>query len=269
MPWDKDIDVMVTEAGMAELGGWWNMTVHQFTASELGLAVSDSDDSTGDDREKRGIPEDEDEQRRKRILHEEVTQDGKKYLLEVNPNYINKSTRDTYNVIDARWIDTATGLYIDITTIHAAPSDPSPPISSSSEDDDIATTRIDLYTKDQHAYTSPSLFPLRASTFEDIPVRIPYAYEQILLEEYGPAALTETWFNGYGFDAERKEWVVAEPTAQQALRIWERQRERAGKGKTGWRKGAKKGGSARGRGKKGGAGGDGGDVFVQNVEEER
>ncbi len=93
MPWDVDIDVMVDEKGITKLGNWWNMTVHDFRASQLG---------------EKGIdPEDEDPK--------------KKYLLEVNPHFKNTSTTDKSNVIDARWIDTSTGLYIDITTIHVAP----------------------------------------------------------------------------------------------------------------------------------------------------
>ena len=38
---------------------------------------------------------------------------------------------------------------------------------------------------------------------------MPYAYEELLLEEYGPRALTETWFNSYEFARDTKEWVVA------------------------------------------------------------
>lgn len=38
------------------------------------------------------------------------------YLLEINPHSIN-DTLDAYNMIDARWIDTDTGLYIDLTTL--------------------------------------------------------------------------------------------------------------------------------------------------------
>lgn len=43
--------------------------------------------------------------------------DGRSYLLEVNPHYMNSSVTDWLNVIDARWIDTDTGLFIDISTI--------------------------------------------------------------------------------------------------------------------------------------------------------
>lgn len=42
---------------------------------------------------------------------------GRDYLLEINPHYNIRSTEDKLNVIDARWIDTETGLFIDISTI--------------------------------------------------------------------------------------------------------------------------------------------------------
>jgi hypothetical protein len=37
-------------------------------------------------------------------------------MLEVNPHYIISDQKDRKNVIDARWIDTTSGLFIDITT---------------------------------------------------------------------------------------------------------------------------------------------------------
>lgn len=42
---------------------------------------------------------------------------GRKYMLEVNPSYINGSSADSLNMIDARYIDTETGLFIDMTTV--------------------------------------------------------------------------------------------------------------------------------------------------------
>jgi hypothetical protein len=42
---------------------------------------------------------------------------GRTYILEINPNYVVKSTQDTLNRIDARWIDTSSGLFIDITAV--------------------------------------------------------------------------------------------------------------------------------------------------------
>jgi hypothetical protein len=37
-------------------------------------------------------------------------------MLEINPHYVNREQSDRLNVIDARWVDTTSGLFIDITT---------------------------------------------------------------------------------------------------------------------------------------------------------
>ena len=42
---------------------------------------------------------------------------GRNYLLEINPQYVVRTTEDAANVIDARWIDTSSGLFIDITAV--------------------------------------------------------------------------------------------------------------------------------------------------------
>ena len=41
----------------------------------------------------------------------------RKFLLEINPKYVNGSSADRLNMIDGRFIDTHTGLFIDITTV--------------------------------------------------------------------------------------------------------------------------------------------------------
>jgi hypothetical protein len=186
MPWDTDIDMLVDETGIQELGGWWNMSVHHFSAPDLAA------DDAAIREEGPGVA----------LLHEDIIQGGKKYLLEVNPHYANISTRDKKNVIDARWIDTATGLFIDITTLHVQPRDRNAVLSSTEHDD------VELFTKDQHAYSSSQMFPLRATTFEGIPVHIPYNYEGILLDEYGPRAITQRGYRGWRFDRGRLEWVL-------------------------------------------------------------
>ena len=153
----------------------------------------------------------------------QLTKGGKKYLLEVNPHSTSPSTQDRLNRIDARWIDVHTGLFIDITTVHPVPSPPPSALSSLTslfkpakpqrpED----TEPEDMYTKDTHLYSTSSLFPLRSARFEGTTVQVPYGYEQLLIEEYGPRALTETWFDGFRFERDKGrgkgEWVVAPPS---------------------------------------------------------
>ena len=78
MPWDSDIDVQMTNTSVHLLASYYNMTIHTFYFGE-------------------------DERR--------------DYMLEVNPKYTDPSYDDTLNVIDARWIDIETGLFIDITAV--------------------------------------------------------------------------------------------------------------------------------------------------------
>ncbi|KAF3764470.1 hypothetical protein M406DRAFT_29237, partial [Cryphonectria parasitica EP155] len=79
LPWDTDIDVQVTEESMHYLASYYNMSTFHYKTSRMPY--------------------------------------GKYYMLEVNPNYINREQTDTSNVIDARWIDTDSGMFIDITTV--------------------------------------------------------------------------------------------------------------------------------------------------------
>lgn len=78
MPWDSDIDVQMTNVSVHMLASYYNMTIHSFYVG------------AGERRD---------------------------YMLEVNPKYTDPSYDDTLNVIDARWIDTETGLFIDITAV--------------------------------------------------------------------------------------------------------------------------------------------------------
>jgi len=43
--------------------------------------------------------------------------EGRDYLFEINPGFATEGPFDQLNMIDARWIDTQTGLFIDITTV--------------------------------------------------------------------------------------------------------------------------------------------------------
>lgn len=231
-PWDSDLDFCVEEGGMWELGLWWNMTVHDFSAVDLGIDIRpgasrglETDVRYTNFEDKGGRTEDTDAMDRmsepeglKEGTWDKVLDEGKKYLLEVNPHFVDESTSDKLNKIDARWIDTSTGLFIDVTTVHPVPSDSTTKTERtkhkfSLNPSDVQSRRQqepkEMYTKDTHLYTTASLFPLRESKFEGTPVFVPYAYEQLLLEEYGPQALTETWFNSYQFDKETKEWDVA------------------------------------------------------------
>lgn len=142
MPWDTDVDVQVSEASMHYLASYYNMSVFHYESPRL--------------------PQ------------------GRDYMLEVNPHYVNREQTDKLNVIDARWIDTDNGLFIDITAVRYNPSHP-------------AGEGI-LYCKDGHEFRDTYLYPLRTTTFEGSPVKIPFKYKDILEAEYGAQGLANTDF---------------------------------------------------------------------------
>jgi len=158
MPWDSDLDVMVSEKSMYHLADYYNMTMHHFKLPGISTA-------------------------------------GRDYMLEINPHCRNGSLKDRFNVIDARWIDTETGLFIDITSLRRNETAQKEGKSGA------------MMVKDKHHYMLNDIFPLRESLFEDTPVKIPYAYADLLLEEYGPDALTLKDFEHHHFDQERLEWI--------------------------------------------------------------
>jgi phosphorylcholine metabolism protein LicD len=161
MPWDSDLDVQMSEASMRYLAAYYNMTLHHYRIRDGRNA-------------------------------------GKHYLLEINPNHVNGSVGDTLNVIDARWIDTDTGLFIDITSVR--------------RNDDIPSAVLygELMCKDKHFYRQKDLFPLRHSTFEGVPVMVPNSYTTLLEKEYGAQSMTVSDFAGHHFDSKSMEWIPHE-----------------------------------------------------------
>ena len=107
--------------------------------------------------------------------------EGKDYMLEINPtfNFIG-GPYDKLNMIDARWIDRDTGLFIDITSVR-------PNMTARAMGKHGA-----LMCKDKHNYIENQIFPLRDSIFEETPVKIPFDYTYLLEEEYSKASLTRT-----------------------------------------------------------------------------
>ncbi|KAB5549681.1 mannosylphosphorylation protein [Coniochaeta sp. 2T2.1] len=158
LPWDSDIDVMITESSIYYLAGYYNMTTYWF--------------KTG---------------------HKQ----GRTYLLEVNPNYVNRERTDFRNRIDARWIDTQTGLFIDITAARYNITHPQGEGMMS--------------CKDGHEFRDTYVYPLRRTTFEGVPAKIPYRYKDFLVSEYGEDALNNTDFHDHMFDEGKMRWLSKMP----------------------------------------------------------
>lgn len=138
--------MQVSEPGLHFLGDYYNMTEHHYDIP--------------------GVPE------------------GRTYMLEINPNYVIRTTEDRKNLIDARWIDTSSGLFIDITAVRA-------------DDENRAKGKPGaLMCKDSHRYDESDIFPLRDSVYEGVNVKIPYQYTKLLVAEYGGKSLTNAKFAG-------------------------------------------------------------------------
>ncbi|KAJ3320471.1 hypothetical protein HDV06_005294 [Boothiomyces sp. JEL0866] len=85
------------------------------------------------------------------------------YILEVNPNHLVRS-KQVNNVIDARFIDTRNGHFIDITG--------------------VSEYRRFLACKTPRYYNFDYIFPLVRTTFEGIPTWRPNEYQGLLRREY-------------------------------------------------------------------------------------
>ncbi|PNY21905.1 Protein MNN4 [Tolypocladium capitatum] len=162
MPWDTDLDVQVSNNTLQWMGDHLNRTEYEYNSTQ--------------------------------------SQTTKTYLLDVNPHHVEIGPGEGENIIDARWIDTATGMFIDITGVRER--DPSRPGYWS--------------CKNKHRYASQDLWPMRISEFEGVRARIPYNFEQILVEEYSPYSLVIEEYEGHRWDRDLKEWVKMTPNGKKS-----------------------------------------------------
>ncbi|PWY77443.1 WLM-domain-containing protein [Aspergillus heteromorphus CBS 117.55] len=160
MPWDWDIDTQVMDTTLFHLADHFNQTVVQYTTAN--------------------------------------PQTERKYLLDVNPWARQRDRGMGLNIIDARWIDISTGLYIDITGLSRL--NPNKP------------TRWEC--KNGHEYQTDDIYPLRTSTFEGVTAKVPFRYDGVLTEEYTKKALTNTQFHDHTWNPKLEEWVLDEPAAK-------------------------------------------------------
>lgn len=162
LPWDTDADVQVSEAAIHYLGSYYNMSVFHYRTPR--------------------IPE------------------GRDYMLEVNPYYVNREQTDKLNVIDARWIDTTSGLFIDITTVRYNLTHPDGDgILSCKDGHEFRVGKAPWRHLIERRLTGAQdtyLFPLRTTTFEGSPAKIPFMYKEMLEAEYGTRSLVNTMFEG-------------------------------------------------------------------------
>ncbi|KAG7801864.1 hypothetical protein KL944_002932 [Ogataea haglerorum] len=140
------------------------------------------------------------------------------YLLDVSPYFCDRSRGNGNNAIDARLIDTATGLYIDITSLANTPGQ-LPPTRKKRLDELqrlYSQNELDhrdfslLYScRDEHYYTHDEISPLRPVLFEGVLAYVPHNVDQILLREY-PKYLTRLTHEHHTFRTSLRSWVSNE-----------------------------------------------------------
>ncbi|KAI4286340.1 MAG: hypothetical protein L6R35_004405 [Caloplaca aegaea] len=155
LPWDWDIDTQVSGSTLAYMAKHHNYTHYDY--------VSKDDPPV-----------------------------ERTYLLDVNPASIERERGNGNNIIDARWIDTRNGLYIDITGLSETHPDDQPGVWS---------------CKNYHRYHTADLYPMRETMYEGIIAKVPYAYDRILTQEYEENALVLADYEGHRWDPVVKMWL--------------------------------------------------------------
>ncbi|KAL2141471.1 hypothetical protein VTI28DRAFT_2345 [Corynascus sepedonium] len=156
LPWDLNIRMQVPESEIFFLAAYYNMSTFRFK---------------GPDMPKR-----------------------RKYMLQLSPYSKDRVQADPRHPADARWIDTESGLSLEVYAVRYNLSHPGGEGMLSCKD---GSDIMDTY-----------LFPLRNTTFEGVTARIPYRYRELLVMEYGPEALKETNQNDHRFDENGGQWVL-------------------------------------------------------------
>ncbi|KAI4223152.1 MAG: hypothetical protein LQ349_007481 [Xanthoria aureola] len=174
LPWDWDIDTQVSGSTLKYLGDRWNGTHYDYVS-----------------------PDDPPVKRT--------------YLLDVNPASIERERGNGNNIIDARWIDTSNGLYIDITGLSETHPDDQPGVWA---------------CKNYHRYHTTDLYPMRETMYEGVIAKVPYAYDRILTQEYNERALVLTDYQGHRWDPVVKEWL---PKSEEELEEDRKEKEAADK----------------------------------------
>lgn len=204
MPWDDDIDIQMTLRSLHSLARRFNQTI-----------VVDCNDDP-------------------RIAGAHL------YYIDVSPHIGNRSLHSTNNVIDARFIDIHTGMYVDITALSIADAqevtsstksavklhavfDPEYAVATKSaapssslvdeylrrlKDAELRSCKEGqlLSCKSGHFYHVDELVPLFQTHFEGAKAFVPHEFEKVLVREY-PKGLRLRHFNDWVFRPFLLLWV--------------------------------------------------------------
>jgi len=141
--------------------------------------------------------------------------DEGRYLLDVNPFCVTgrdtvwRSSRSPPNKIDARFIDTTNGMYIDITALSLVPKAVKHCLGSNF---DSTKCELKVSCKTPHNYLLQDLFPLQITKLEQTITFRPAQTILILKQEYGEKAMITELFNTFYFFRSANEWRRLPPT---------------------------------------------------------
>lgn len=192
LPWDLDLDIQITMESLYKLARNYNQ-----------LLIVDVTDIEG-------------------ALNVGMGQ----FFLDVGSLIFHRGRDNGENVIDARFIDVRTGIYIDLTALTF--TDAAKKITLKEKGDlelakvlasasgvatasyeELCQSRAALWNsqslyncKNEHFYTTEEITPLSLTLFEGIEAYVPRQYEQILQREYGSKCTTSTSYRQWQFDGE-------------------------------------------------------------------
>ncbi|KAI0445555.1 LicD family-domain-containing protein [Xylaria telfairii] len=193
MPWDYDLDVQVSTATLSFLGERYNRSMHEYEYevdnNQNGPVILLDDNNNKNNSASESENLGRDDSRGVAVVGSKMK---KTYLLDINPHHGALTKGNGANIIDARWIDTSNGMFIDITGLRERDPAGAPGVWS---------------CKNNHRYLTGELWPLRRTEFEGAEAWIPYSFDKVLTDEYGAKSLvTEEWA-GHRWMPQLREWV--------------------------------------------------------------
>ncbi|KAK6460944.1 regulator of cell wall mannosyl phosphorylation [Scheffersomyces coipomensis] len=205
LPWDEDLDVQMTLESLYVLARNFNQT----------LVVDLTDDP------------------------DNLNNAMGSYLVDVSSNFFSRDNGNGLNTIDARFIDTNTGFYVDITALGLTNAsqclsskdkrmkelnqvldpefiekDESKTIESEDlkqslhvKRDQLVNDRNIFNCRNYHFYTLEDLSPLRKTLFEGVQAYVPNGYKAILEREYTRSSLYSRQHEGHTFRPTLDLWI--------------------------------------------------------------
>lgn len=158
LPYDADVDAQVSgETMLALVRGGYNGTMYRWDVDDYSYSEEEDKGKAGGGKRSRS------------------------YLLDINPFSTRLERGTGLNLIDARWIDTETGVFVDITALMERNPRYQPGV---------------LSCKNNHSYRRDELYPLRETKFEGVTALVPWDYRGILVAEYHEESLVRTEWEG-------------------------------------------------------------------------